>query len=109
MAIKKNKTRKMITMNIIDVAQTLQAVHISGDVITDDISLAWTEVGEGNIVRVICGADTYFAFSDDTAGGAVSSTTTPAVKIQSGEHYLICSARYIRASANPSRIELLDV
>lgn len=109
MAIKRNKVRKMLTMNIVDVAQTLQSMHIAGDVVTADISTGWVEVGEGNIIRIVVAADTYFAFSDDNLGGAVSVTTTPAVKILAGEHYIICSAKYVRASANPSRIELLDV
>lgn len=94
---------------MVDVAQTLQSIHIAGDVVTSDISAAWVEVGEGNVIRVICAADTYFAFSDDNTGGVVDATTTPAVKIQAGEHYIICSAKYVRASANPSRVELLDV
>lgn len=109
MAIKKNKTRKMCTMNIINVAQTLQSTHLAGDVITADISTAWVEVGEFNIVRVIIAADTFFAFSDDTSAGTVTSTTSPAVKLTAGEHYIICSGKYIRASSNPSRVELLDV
>lgn len=105
----KNKIRKLFTMNIVDIAQALQAMHTVGDVITDDISAGWIEVGETNIIRVEVAAATYFAFSDNNTGGVVSVTTSPAVKILAGEHYIICSAKYIRASANPTRAELLKL
>ena len=104
-----NKIRKQFTMSIVDCAQALQSLHIVGTVITDDISAAWVEVGQGNIVRVLLTADTYITFSDDNTSPAVTVATSPAVKLVSGEHYIITSAKYVRASANPSRIELLDV
>ncbi|CAB4125075.1 hypothetical protein UFOVP53_56 [uncultured Caudovirales phage] len=104
-----NKIRKQFTMSIVDCAQALQSLHVVGTVITDDISAAWVEVGQGNIVRVVLTADTYFAFSDDDAAAAVTVSTSPAVKLGSGESYIITSAKYIRASVNPSRVELLDV
>lgn len=96
-------------MNIVDVAQALQAMHIIGDVVTADLSAGWVEVGETNILRVQVTVDTYFTFSDNNTGAAVTATTTPAVKILAGEHYIICSAKYVRASANPTRVELLKL
>ena len=104
-----NKIRKQITMSLVDVAQALQSLHIIGTVITADISAGWVEVGQGNVLRVVLGANTYFSFSDDNTAPAVSSTTTPAVMLTTGENYLITSAKYVRASANPTRTELLDV
>lgn len=104
-----NKVRKQITMSIVDVAQALQSLHITGTPITTDISAGWVEVGEGNIVRVIVGANTYFAFSDDNTAAAVTSATSPGVMITTGEGYIVCSAKYIRASANPTRVELLSI
>lgn len=94
-------------MNIVDVAQALQAMHIVGEVLTADISATWVDVGETNILRVEVAAATYFAFSDNNADPAVTVATSPAVKILPGEHYIICSAKYVRASANPTRVELL--
>lgn len=110
MSIKKNKTRKMITMNLIDVSQTLQTMHITGQVISADISAAWIEVGEGNVLRLEVDTDTYVAFSDSSdLTDTVGMSTTPAVKLKTGMRYVICSAKYVRASSNPLRVELLDV
>jgi hypothetical protein len=103
-----NKIRKQFTMSIVNCAQALQSLHVVGTVITDDISAAWIEVGQGNVIRVILTADTYITFSDDNTGPAVTAATSPAVKLSSGENYIITSGKYIRASINPSRVELLD-
>ena len=104
-----SKVRKHFTMSIIDAAQTLQSLHIPGEVISTDISAAWTFVGAENIIRLIVTADTYVAFGIDTSGAAVSSTTSPAVKLPAGEHYVICTADYVRVSLNPTRVELLGL
>lgn len=104
-----NKLRKVFTMNIVDISQALQAMHVIGEVVTSNISTGWVEVGEGNILRIQVASDTYLTFSDDNSGGAVSSTTSPAVKILTGDHYVVCSAKYVRASANPTRVELLKL
>jgi hypothetical protein len=103
-----NKIRKQITMSMVDVAQALQSLHIIGTVISSDISAGWVEVGQGNVLRVVLGANTYFSFSDDDSSPAVNASTTPAVMLTTGESYIITSAKYVRASANPTRTELLD-
>ena len=104
-----DRPRKYITNNVADIAETLQTVRIAGKVITDNISSAAVKVGSTNILKLHVSADTYVAFSDDPAFGAVSVTTTPAVLLPAGMHYVICTGEYVRASANPTRIELLQV
>ena len=96
-------------MGIIDAGQGLQSLHIAGKVITDDISAAYIEVGETNIVRLVVTANTYVAFSNaETAPvTTVTATTTPAVMLIPGEHYVVCTGKWIRTSANPTRVELL--
>jgi hypothetical protein len=103
------KVRKLVTLNTVDVAQALQALKIPGKVISANISTNWADVGQGNILRIQVSADTYVAFSDDTSGSAPSVTTSPAVKLPAGDHYVLCQARYVRASANPTRVELLEL
>jgi hypothetical protein len=104
-----NKIKKFFTMNIVDCAQALQSLHISGTPVTTNISTTWTEVGSGNIVRIVVSADTYIAFSDDNAAAAVTSSTSPGIMLVTGESYVVSTAKYIRASANPTRVEILDV
>ena len=97
-------------MNLIDVSQTLQTMHITGHVVSADISTGWIEVGEGNVLRLEVDTDTYIAFSDSNElTDIVGISTTPAVKLKPGMRYVICSAKYVRASSNPLRVELLDV
>ena len=104
-----SKVRKLVTLSTVDVAQALQALLIPGKVISANLSSSWVEVGQGNILRIQVSADTYVAFSDDTSGTAVTATTSPAVKVLAGDHYVLCQAKYIRASANPVRAELLEI
>ena len=104
-----NKTRKALTKNVVDVAQALVGVEVPGEVITDDLSAGWVEVGEGNILRLQVGADTYVAFDDKNTGGAVSATTSPAIKLAAGYHKIICTCAYVRLSANATRAELLKL
>jgi hypothetical protein len=103
------KIRKFFTMGIVDCAQVLQSLHVPGAVISADISAGWVEVGANNIIRVVVSANTSIAFSDDNTLGAVSSTTDPAVMVIAGESYIITTAKYVRASANPVRVELLGL
>ena len=105
-----NKIRKLLTKNVVDVGQALVSLHVPGEVMTDDISAAYVKVGEGNILRIQTTGDTFVAFSDLDSGGAVSVTTNPAVKlVGAGVHYVMCQCDYVRASANPARIELLKL
>lgn len=103
------KVRKLVTLNTVDVAQALQSLRIPGKVISANISTGWVDVGQGNILRIQTGSDIYVAFSDDTSGSAPSVSTTPAVKLLTGDHYVLCQARYVRASSNPTRVELLEL
>ena len=106
----KAKVRKLVTLSTVDVAQALQALLIPGKVITANISTGWIYVGRGNILRVQAGADMYVAFSEfDLTTTAVTVSTSPAVKVITGCHYIICQADFVRASANPTRIELLEI
>jgi hypothetical protein len=104
-----NKVRKLVTLSTVDVAQALQALLIPGKVISANISTGWVQVGQGNILRLQVAADTYVTFSDDTSGGVPTSSTSPAVKVLAGVHYVLCQAKYVRASANPTRVELLEI
>jgi hypothetical protein len=104
------KIRKLVTLSVVDVAQALQALHVPGKVITSNLSSAWIEVGQSNILRIQVSGDTYVAFSDiEGDASTVSVTTSPAVKLPAGDHYVLCQARFVRASANPTRVELLEL
>lgn len=77
-----------------------------GRVITSDTSAAGVLVGKGSILRLQVAADTYVAFGESTIG-AVSSTTSPGLKLASG-YYLVCATDdYIRMSANATRLEVM--
>lgn len=104
-----DKLRKFLTKNTVDVGQALVSLKYAGKVITDNISSAAVKVGASNVLKLHVAADTYVAFSDDPTFGAVSVTTSPAVLLPAGMHYVLCSGDYVRASANPTRIELLQV
>lgn len=106
---KNNKARKILTKNVQEVAQALVSLSIPGKVITDDLSSAYTQVGEGNILRVEVAADTYVAFDTQTGGAAVDGTTSPALKLTAGIHYVVCAHDFVRMSANPTRVELLEL
>lgn len=104
------KIRKLVTLSTVDVAQALQSLKIPGKVITANLSSAWIQVGQGNILRIQVSADTYVAFTDiEGDSSSVSSTTSPAVKLPSGDHYVLCQAKFVRTSANPTRVELLEL
>lgn len=105
----KLSVKKQITMSVVDISQGLQSIHVVGTPVAADISAAWVEVGLGNIVRVVVGANVYFSFADVNTGGAVDAATDPGVMIVSGEHYIVASGKFIRASANPTRVEILSV
>lgn len=104
-----NKLRKMLTKNVVDIGQALVSLNVPGKVLTDDLSSAYIEVGETNILRLEIAVDTYVAFDNKTIGGIVSVTTSPAVKlVGAGVHYVVCQCDYVRTSVNPVRIELLE-
>lgn len=105
----KDKARKMLTKNVQEVAQALVSVKLPGKVITDNISTAWIKVGKGNVIRLETEGVTYVAFSAEDDDGAVSATTSPAVKLDAGFHYVVCQDDYMRASAAVTRAELHEL
>ena len=104
-----DKLRKFLTNNIVDISEALQSLKCPAKVVTDNISTAAVLIGKGNIIKIHVAADTYVAFSDDSAFGTVSATTTPAVLLNAGMHYVVCTGDYVRASANATRLELLEI
>ena len=103
----KNKIRKLLTKNVVDIAQALVSMNVPGEVITNNINTA-VEVGEGNILRIQTAGDMFVAFSDIGTIGVVSVTTTPALKlVGAGVHYVICQCDFIRTNVAASRVELL--
>jgi hypothetical protein len=105
-----NKLKKLFTKSVVEVGQTLASIKAPGRVLTVNISAGWVKVGAGNIIRIEAGADMFVAFSDSDLGAtAVSVTTSPAVKLSAGYHYVICANEWVRASANPTRLELLEL
>ena len=104
-----DRIRKLLTKNVVDLGQALVSLRFPGKVLPVDLTTAAVLVGATNILKIHVSADTYVAFSDDSTFGAVSSTTSPAVMLPAGMHYVVCQSDYVRASANPTRIELLQV
>ena len=106
----KNKIRKLITMNTVTVAQGLMSLTVPGKVIGPNLSTGWTFVGEGSILRVQAAADLFVAFDDkDTDATAISASTSPAVKLPAGYHYVLCQNDYVKMSAAATRVELLEL
>jgi hypothetical protein len=106
----KNKLRKLLTKNLVDVGQALVALNVPGKVITDDLSAAWTELGEGNILRIQTAGDAYIAFNDiDGTTTTVGVATSPGLKlVGAGVHYVVCQCDWVRMSVAATRVELLD-
>lgn len=99
--------RKALTKNVVDVAQSLVALEVAGDVLTDNLTTL-TKVGKGNILKVVVGVVTYVAFATEaTSLITATATTTPGLQLVVGTHYVLCTCDYIRMSANPTRKELI--
>lgn len=101
--------RKVLTNNIVSIAQALTAVSCPGEVITANMANAGVIVKSGNILKVHVAVNTYMAFGHDATIEAVSVTTSPALLLTPGEHYVVCLGDYVRCSTNPTRVELLDI
>lgn len=79
-----------------------------GPVITADISAAGVYVGQGSLLRIRVAAATFIAFGDSTIG-AVTNATSPGLELNSAGVYLVsATADWVRASANPARVEILE-
>lgn len=102
-----NNIRKALTKNVVDVAQSLVSLNVAGDVITTALTTL-TEVGQGNILRVVLAAPAYVAFADDAASTvAAAAATSPGLELAAGTHYILCTDDFIIMSADPSRKELI--
>jgi hypothetical protein len=89
--------------------KVMNDILVPGDVITTDISAGGVAVGKNNLVRIRVAAATFVAFSDDSAIGAVSITTTPAIELPvAGTYLLVATGKYIRASAAAARLEVIQ-
>ena len=106
-----SKVRKLFTKNVVDVSQALVVVNIPGEVVANADVFAGTFVGEGNIIRIQTTADTFVAFSDESATMALPTVTTAvAVKlVGAGVFYVICQCDYVRTSIAITRAELLKL
>jgi hypothetical protein len=99
-----------------ELAQALNGVTVPGKVVADNFQTAGVYVGKGNICRIECTAAVYIAFGDSSIG-AVSITTTPALKLvpkallESMFYHVIAADDYIRCDAFASigRLEVINV
>lgn len=106
---KQSSIRRGLSSSASDVARTFGSLESVGEVITADSSAAGVLIGLGNIIRVQAAVDTYVAFGTSDIG-AVSVTSSPAVKILAGEFvHIIASADYMRSSAAFTRIEVIHI
>lgn len=91
-------------------SKIVDGILVPGEVVdltANDISTAGRLVKTGSLLRIQVAADTYVAFGDSTIA-AVDATTSPAIKLPAGYHLLVSTADFIRASANASRLEILE-
>lgn len=87
------------------------AVTPVGTAISTDISTTSIEVGANNILRVTVSSTTYLAFNDDKAALDAATinaslASMPCIELASGTYFIACPARWVKASANPTRKEL---
>ena len=106
-----NSIRKYFTQSATDVGQALNGLVFAGEVITTDISAAWVAIEPGYVLRIYTTADIYIAFSDfDQAATTVSVTTSPGALLKANNYYnIIASGSWVRASANPARVEIIQL
>ncbi len=99
--------RKALSKNVVDVAQSLVSLEVAGDIITDNLTTL-TEVGLGNILKVVLAAQSYVVFADDSGSSIVADVNaSPALDLPTGTHYVLCTGDFIRMSVNPTRKELI--
>lgn len=84
------------------------SVLVPGTVITADISAAGVLVGKGNLIRIRISAATFVAFGSSPSMAAVTSSTSPGLELNTAGTYMInATDDFIRASANPARVEVI--
>lgn len=103
----RSAVRKALTKNVVDVAQSLVSLEVAGDVIATDLT-SLTEVGTGNILKVVLAAQSFVAFADE-AGSTIAAAagTSPGLDLPTGTHYILCTGDFIIMSVNPTRKELI--
>ena len=108
--------KKFLTANVIAIGQAVGGLDFNGRVLTTDISLApvlisstvGSTVAQTVILRVQVTVDTYIAFCGiDDQLTSVNASTSPALKLSAGWHYILASGDYVMASSNPTRIEII--
>lgn len=87
--------------------KTMGDILVPGMVITADPSIAPRLVGEGQICRIRVASTVYVAFGNDSLG-AVSSTTSPGLELETGTHLVVATGDWIRMSAAPTRLEIIE-
>lgn len=88
--------------------KVMSGILVPGAVIAD-ITAAAIKVGAGSILRIRVASATFVAFSENPAMAAPSGATTPGIELNDAGVYLIVSTgTYVRSSANPARVELID-
>lgn len=97
------------TMNAKKVSAPVLVQGTVVDLSSVNYSTAAVEVTPGSLMRIrIAAATAYIAFSDDSTLGAVSSSTTPGLELEVGTHLVRATAKFMRASANPARVEIIE-
>ena len=76
-------------------------------IISADISAAAVAVESGKILRVIIAVTTYLAFSDASDMPIPTITTEKALRLEPGTYLIHINGTFVRASANPTRVEIL--
>lgn len=89
-------------------------VIVPGDVITTDTSAAGVLVKVGSICRIQVTSDTYVAFGPSDTMAAVTSATTPGLKLvgvagRDGVYLVVATDDFIRTSAAVTRLEVLGL
>jgi hypothetical protein len=104
-----DQIRRLEHLDASESKKVTDAVLVPGSVITSDSSSAAVLVGIGNLVRIRVTAPTYVAFGPTSTISAVSITTSPAIELYTAGTYLIAASdQFMRTSANPARIELIQ-
>lgn len=87
---------------------TISNVLEQGVVIPQDVSAVAVQVAPYSLLRIECAAPTYLVLRDTEAEATVpTSTTSPAIKLPIGISLVNATKLWIRASANPVRIEVI--
>lgn len=89
---------------------------VGENVTATDMATASSQVGQYSVLRVRITAATYIAFAADADKAALDAATInaaysagPCIELFSAGTYLItCPLNWVRASAQPARVEILE-